>query len=291
MAGAKHSHPGIDEVLNNNATWADSMEKSKPDFFSSLANQQLPQYLWIGCSDSRVPANQILGLNPGEVFVQRNVGNLATHKDMNCMSCLEYAVDVLKVKHVIVCGHYNCGAVRASLALPTKTPGLVNLWIADIRDTRNRYQKKLQKLNSEAQIDRMCELNVVRQVFNVCTSPVVQTAWARGQELTVNGLIYSVANGRLKKLTESITTLEDFSKYSRAMEQQQQQESMGAPIDDDTLMTDLMANFGTHMGFEQPAATKPAQGVDIKASSRTSIEETRNIDDALQQYGSTGIKA
>ncbi|KAK9822855.1 hypothetical protein WJX81_004537 [Elliptochloris bilobata] len=191
-------------LLAKNKQWRASMLEHDPTFFTKLANTQAPEYLWIGCADSRVPANQILDLAPGEVFVQRNVGNLATHKDLNCMACLEYSVDHLKVKHIMVVGHYNCGAVKASLAWEPKVAGLCNLWIADIRDTRNAHEDELKDLSFDDKWDRLAELNVVRQVFNVCTSPIVQAAWARGQKLAVHGLIYHPGEGLIKELTAAV---------------------------------------------------------------------------------------
>lgn len=205
----------LQEVLDNNRRWAANMVAADPEFFNRLATQQAPDYLWIGCADSRVPANEILGLPPGAVFVQRNVGNLATHKDMNCMSCLEYAVNALKVKHIIICGHYNCGAVNASLNMPARTPTLplVNHWISELRDMRNMHADSLKPLDGQARFDKMCELNVKRQVFNVCTSPVVQAAWGNGQELAVHGLIYGVHDGVLQELTKPITCQDDMESF------------------------------------------------------------------------------
>eukprot|EP00201_Polytomella_parva_P017124 CAMPEP_0175056484 /NCGR_PEP_ID=MMETSP0052_2-20121109/10701_1 /TAXON_ID=51329 ORGANISM="Polytomella parva, Strain SAG 63-3" /NCGR_SAMPLE_ID=MMETSP0052_2 /ASSEMBLY_ACC=CAM_ASM_000194 /LENGTH=251 /DNA_ID=CAMNT_0016321525 /DNA_START=83 /DNA_END=835 /DNA_ORIENTATION=+ len=190
------------KLLKNNRSWA----KSKgPDFFNSLVSQQNPQYFWIGCADSRVPANVILGLDPGEVFVQRNVGNQACHTDLNCMSCLEYAVKELKVRCILVCGHYGCGAVKAALKMPSKTHSFVNHWISDIRECRNQNREEMLSLPSqEAQYDRLCELNVMRQTFNVCTSPVVQDAWDKGQDLVVYGVVYSLKNGFVQKLVGPI---------------------------------------------------------------------------------------
>lgn len=161
--------------------------------------------MWIGCSDSRVPANVIVGLEPGEVFVQRNVGNQAMHTDMNVMSCLEYAVTSLKVKVIICCGHYGCGAVKGALTMPSKTPGLVNCWISDIRECRNQHAEELGELQFQDQVDRLCELNVMRQTFHVCTSSIVQNAWDQGQELAVYGVIYSLKDGLLRKLIGPLT--------------------------------------------------------------------------------------
>lgn len=196
---------GLENLLEANRTWAAEMRAKDPEFFNRLMGQQNPEFLWIGCSDSRVPANQILGLAPGEIFVQRNVGNQAMHTDMNLMSCLEYAVNVLKVKTVILCGHYGCGAVRAALELPHATPGLVNCWISDIRECRNQAGAELRGLDPEQALARLCELNVLRQVFHVATSPVVASAWARGQELHLYGVIYDLGDGHLRKLAGPIS--------------------------------------------------------------------------------------
>lgn len=193
-------HSCIDKLFDANRTWANAVREDDPTFFDRLRNQQQPEFLWIGCSDSRVPANQILGLAPGEIFVQRNVGNLALHTDMNLMACLEYAVKSLKVKTVLLCGHYHCGAVKAALQLPSCTPGLVNCWISDIREARNQAAPELAALGSEERVSRLCELNVLRQVFHVCTSPVVQAAWADGQELHVWGVIYDPGEGLMRRL-------------------------------------------------------------------------------------------
>ncbi|GBF97427.1 carbonic anhydrase [Raphidocelis subcapitata] len=198
-------HRSLDRLLESNRRWAASQLEADPQFFKRLVEQQTPEFLWIGCSDSRVPANQIMGLSPGEVFVQRNVGNQAGHTDMNLMACLEYAVKTLKVKTVIVCGHYNCGAVRAALELPSRTPGLVNCWISDIREARNQAAAELEALGPDDAVARLCELNVLRQVFHVCTSPVVQSAWAEGTELHIWGLIYDLRDGLAKRLAGPFT--------------------------------------------------------------------------------------
>eukprot|EP00775_Hariotina_reticulata_P003559 gene3559-3828_t len=195
----------LKHLLEANRQWAADMRKKDPQFFKRLVSQQSPEYLWIGCSDSRVPANEILAMPPGAIFVQRNVGNQAMHTDMNLMACLEYAVMSLKVKTIILCGHYNCGAVRAALQLPHCTPGLVNCWISDIRECRNQAEHELHGLDTEQQLARLCELNVLRQVFHVATSPVVASAWAEGQEVHVYGLIYDLTDGHLKKLAGPIS--------------------------------------------------------------------------------------
>ncbi|KAG2424503.1 hypothetical protein HYH02_015173 [Chlamydomonas schloesseri] len=201
----------LNKLLRKNKAWSAARLAEDPGYFQRLIAQQAPEYLWIGCSDSRVPANAILGLAPGEVFVQRNVGNQATHTDLNCMSCLEYAVKELKVRNVIVCGHYGCGAVKAALKMPSKTQNLVNCWISDIRECRNEHRSELMALPSvEAQVDRLCELNVLRQTFNVCTSPVVQHAWDQGQQLFIYGVVYSLKDGLMRKLVGPISKSGDF---------------------------------------------------------------------------------
>jgi len=235
----------ITDVLENNKKWAANKVAENPEYFSSLENQQSPDYLWIGCSDSRVPANTLLGLAPGQVFVQRNVGNLATHKDMNCMTCLEYAVTALKVKHIIVCGHYNCGAVKGALTMPGKAPGLVNMWISDIKDTRNKHAEELSKLQGSAQINRLVELNAVRQVFNVCSSPTVQAAWESGQQLSVHGCVYSLHDGSLKELTKPIT---GYNALTTALDQ----------CSDTVLNNDLCSEVKSTLTFEEAAKSAPA---------------------------------
>lgn len=242
----QRSSAQITSILKANRSWADKMRANDPQFFSRLANVQAPEWLWIGCSDSRVPANQLIGLGPGEVFVQRNVGNLATHKDMNSMACIEYAVTSLKVKHVMVCGHYGCGAVKAALSLPCKTAGLVNLWINDIRDIRNTNADMLMKLADQPkrQWDTLVELNVVRQVFNVCTSPVVQAAWDAGQPLAIHGVVYDVADGLLHELTDPITCLDDVAHYQEHLKD-----------DEEHPLSDLTKSLVTHIAFEGSGAT------------------------------------
>jgi carbonic anhydrase len=253
------SRATLQAALAGNRDWAASMKEKDPGYFSKLASTQAPDWLWIGCSDSRVPANELLGMGPGTVFVQRNVGNLATHKDMNCMSALEYAVTALKVKHIIVCGHYNCGAVKAALTLPCKTSGLVNLWIQDIRDVRNKHEELLLKLpDIQSRWEKLVELNVIHQVFNVCTSPVVQQAWDGGQPLAVHGLVYSLADGLLKEITPPITCLEDFDHYS---DENLNRVSSGADVDvgeevGSTKAEDmkrLSKSLTAHMVFEKQA--------------------------------------
>lgn len=201
----------LSHLFLQNQKWAADILKSTPDFFQVLSRQQAPEYLWIGCADSRVPANEIVNLLPGELFVHRNVANLVKHTDMNCLSVLQYAIHVLKVKHVIVCGHYGCGGVRASIE--DKPHGLVDNWIRSIRDIYIKNQDLFSPLNSlDEKVDKLCELNVVGQVYNVCQTTVVQEAWKRGQELAVHGWIYSLSNGLLKDLEVCISTNEEINK-------------------------------------------------------------------------------
>jgi carbonic anhydrase len=193
---------GLDELFRNNRAWAERIRRSDPRFFEKLAHQQSPRYLWIGCSDSRVPANQIVGLLPGELFVHRNIGNLVVHTDLNCLSVLQFAVDVLKVRHVIVCGHYGCSGVRA--AVMQERHGLVDNWLRHIQDVREQHQAELGSIgDASRRIDRLCELNVGEQVSNVCRTTIVEEAWARGQPLTVHGWIYGIHDGLLRDLQVS----------------------------------------------------------------------------------------
>ena len=189
----------LDQLFDNNRHWADSVKIDDPEFFEKLAAQQSPEYLWIGCSDSRVPANQIVGLMPGEIFVHRNVANMVVHTDLNCLSVLQYAVDVLQVKHVIVVGHYGCGGVRA--AFENADNGMIDNWLRNIKDVQYRYREELEaEADNDRRVDRLCELNVVTQVEHVCHTTIVQNAWSRGQPLTVHGWIYSIQDGLLKDL-------------------------------------------------------------------------------------------
>lgn len=193
----------LERLFTNNADWAASVAESDPEFFSNLAKQQQPEYLWIGCADSRVPANQIIGLAPGEVFVHRNVANLVVHTDLNCLSVLQYAVDVLRVRHVIVCGHYGCGGVAA--ADDTAQLGLIDNWLHHIRDVLAKHREELDALDLEPRRDRLCELNVLEQANNVARTTIVRNAWARGQALSVHSLIYRLTDGRLRRLGNPLT--------------------------------------------------------------------------------------
>jgi len=195
----------LSRLFANNRAWAAEMARREPDFFARLAGQQAPQYLWIGCSDSRVPANQIVDLLPGEMFVHRNVANVVVHSDLNCLSTLQYAVEVLRVGHVIVCGHYGCGGVLA--ALRDDPLGLIDNWLRHVQDVRNKHQRQLARLPSEARRhSRLCELNVIEQVVNVCRTTVAREAWARGQELVVHGWIYGLDDGLLRDLGMCVTS-------------------------------------------------------------------------------------
>ncbi|HBZ68298.1 MAG TPA: carbonate dehydratase [Deltaproteobacteria bacterium] len=186
-------------LLENNRAWAVSMREQDPAFFSKLAEQQSPEYLWIGCSDSRVPANQIVGLLPGELFVHRNVANVVTHTDLNCLSVLQFAIDVLRVKHVIVCGHYGCGGVGA--ALRQERLGLVDNWLGHIRDIVGKHERRLAGFrDDDARFRRLCELNVIEQVVNVSQTTIVRDAWVRHQSLMLHGWIYGIHDGLLRDL-------------------------------------------------------------------------------------------
>ena len=193
----------LPQLFANNRAWSEQIRAGNPSFFETLARQQSPEYLWIGCSDSRVPANEIVGLLPGELFVHRNVSNLVIHSDMNCLSVLQFAVDVLQVKHIVVCGHYGCGGVKAALE---ETPhGLIDNWLRNIRDTASKYDTELSRLKEiEPKVDRLCELNVIEQVQNVANTTIVQEAWRRGQAVTVHGWIYGIKDGLLRDLDVSV---------------------------------------------------------------------------------------
>ncbi len=198
----------LDHLKTNNRIWAERMVSADADFFRRLESQQAPEYLWIGCSDSRVPANEIVGLAPGELFVHRNVANLAPPQDANYLSVLQFAVDVLKVKHIMVVGHYGCGGVSA--AVDGKRRGLVDHWLQPIREVRHRHRRELEAIaDARARADRLCELNVIRQVINVASDVIVQEAWARGQNLLVHGWVYSLANGLITDLEVTVRIPEE----------------------------------------------------------------------------------
>ena len=193
----------LQHLFDNNRAWAERMRREQPDFFSRLANQQTPKYLWIGCSDSRVPANQITGLDPGEVFVHRNVANVVVPSDLNALSVIQYAVDALKVEHIMVVGHYGCGGVLA--AARGMRVGLADNWLRHVSDVRLRHRQRLQHLPPEVMEATLCEMNVIEQVGNVATSTVMQDAWNRGQKVSVHGWIYSVSDGLAKDLNVTMS--------------------------------------------------------------------------------------
>ncbi len=195
----------LDALLKSNQDWAAKISLQDPAFFSTLAQQQFPEYLWIGCSDSRVPANQIVGLLPGELFVHRNIANLVVHTDLNCLSVMQFAVDVLKVRHIIVCGHYGCSGVRA--ALRRERIGLSDNWLRHVQDVRQRHATRLNCVCSDGEaVDRLCELNVIEQVANVCQTTIAQDAWDRGQELSIHGWIYGIQDGIIRDLKMSVSS-------------------------------------------------------------------------------------
>jgi carbonic anhydrase len=191
-------HP-LDPLLQNNLRWSEKIRHDDPDFFPSLSRQQAPTYLWIGCSDSRVPANEICGLLPGEVFVHRNVANIVVHSDLNCLSVMQYAIDVLKIGHVIICGHYGCGGVRA--ALGNQKFGLIDNWLRHVQDVITKHRPHLECIADDAgRIDRLCELNVIDQTINAAQTTIVQAAWERGQQLSLHGWVYGLQDGLVRQL-------------------------------------------------------------------------------------------
>jgi carbonic anhydrase len=196
----------LDELFRSNKAWADQIHGQDPEFFSKLSRQQSPAYLWIGCADSRVPANQIVGLMPGDVFVHRNLANMVVHTDLNCLSVMQFAVDILKVKHILVVGHYGCSGVQA--ALRRSRVGLADNWLRHVQDVHEKHEHTLATCSSEAvACDRLCELNVIEQVANVCQTTIARDAWERGQELHIHGWIYGIKDGLLRDLG---TTVSDF---------------------------------------------------------------------------------
>jgi carbonic anhydrase len=197
----------LDDLLTNNRTWAKKMEAQRPGFFTALLQQQAPKYLWIGCADSRVPANELVDLLPGELFVHRNVANVVVHSDLNCLSVIQFATDVLKVKHIIVVGHSRCGGVAA--ALDDRRVGIVDNWIRHVQDVRNRHRAWLDTLPLAERVNALCELNVVEQALNACQTTIVQDAWARGQEVVVHGWVYGLHNGLLEDLAMTVSNSAD----------------------------------------------------------------------------------
>jgi len=208
----------LTELLANNRAWSQSVLQSDPQFFHRLSQQQSPRYLWIGCSDSRVPANQIIGMAPGEVFVHRNVANVVVHTDLNCLSTIQFAVDLIQVEHIIVCGHYGCSGVHASLT--GKRVGLADNWLRNVVDIGVQHAGRLAVLEHESQRhDRLCELNAIEQVINTCQTTVVQDAWQRGQSLTVHAWCYGLRDGQVRDLELSLTGGDDMdAAYARALQ-------------------------------------------------------------------------
>jgi carbonic anhydrase len=197
----------LDHLFANNRAWAADITAREPDFFARLSRQQAPEYLWIGCADSRVPANQIIGLMPGEIFVHRNVANVVVHTDLNCLSVLQYAVDVLKVKHVIVVGHYGCGGVQASVS--GSRFGLIDNWLRHVHDVALKHAHALAELSGTARLDRLCELNVIEQVANVAQTTVMRDAWERGQRVAVHGWVYGLQDGLLRDLGATVDNADE----------------------------------------------------------------------------------
>lgn len=205
----------LKHLVEKNRAWADAIKRTHPDFFSKLSKQQTPDYLWIGCSDSRVPANQIIDLPPGEVFVHRNIANVVVHTDLNCLSVIQFAVEVLKVKHIIVCGHYGCGGIKASME--NQHHGLIDNWLRHIKDVSRFNADKLAGLPENKKFDLLCELNVKEQVINVCNTTVVQQAWDKDTALSVHGWIYSIEDGILRDLDVCITGRDQLATKFKSM--------------------------------------------------------------------------
>lgn len=205
----------LDHLFAKNRAWADSIRARDPDFFPTLSRQQSPEYLWIGCSDSRVPANEIVNLLPGELFVHRNIANVVVHTDLNCLAVMQFAVDVLKVKHIIVCGHYGCSGVGA--ALRCERIGLADNWLRHVQDVADKHRPCLHAVAGEQErTNRLCELNVIEQVANVCQTTIVRDAWERGQQLTVHGWIYGLKDGLIRNLGLAAASPQDFESQHRA---------------------------------------------------------------------------
>jgi carbonic anhydrase len=206
----------LHELLDSNRLWAEKTERNRPGFFTNLLKQQAPQYMWIGCADSRVPANELVDLLPGELFVHRNVANVVVHSDLNCLSVIQFATDMLKVKHIIIVGHSGCGGVNA--ALNDLRVGLADNWIRHVQDVRNRYRAWLETVPEARRVDALCELNVVEQALNACHTTVVRDAWARDQELVVHGWFYGLSNGLLQDLKMTVTGPAELNEtYERAI--------------------------------------------------------------------------
>lgn len=204
----------LEGLFENNRRWAEQVRTNDPEFFAKLAAQQNPEYLWIGCSDSRVPANQIVNMMPGEIFVHRNVANMVVHTDLNCLTVMQYAIEVLRVKHIMVVGHYGCGGIRA--AYENADNGLINNWLRNIKDVLHQSHARIHALANESdRLDLLCELNVIAQVANVCHTSIVQNAWTRGQSLTVHGWVYSLEDGLVTDLDCSVDSIEQIAEVYR----------------------------------------------------------------------------
>ncbi|MBN3724938.1 carbonate dehydratase [Burkholderia sp. Ac-20379] len=231
------THP-LSHLFDNNEAWVKRKLADDPQFFERLKDQQAPEYLWIGCSDSRVPANQIIGLPPGEVFVHRNIANVVVHTDLNCLSVLQFAVDILKVKHIMVVGHYGCSGVNA--ALTNRRVGLADNWLHHVQDVRDRHAALLDEWPvGEARYRRLIELNAIEQVVNVCRTTIVNDAWSRGQPLTVHGLVYGVHDGRMRNLGMAVSSPEEqASVYQRCVEALSAGRARGEENDNDMVTAD-----------------------------------------------------
>ncbi len=204
----------LNNLFKNNKKWAENIKKSDPDFFLNLSKQQNPEYLWIGCSDSRVPANEIVGMLPGEIFVHRNIANVVVHTDLNCLSVIQYAVEVLRIKHIIVCGHYGCGGIKA--AMENEEHGLIDNWLLNIKDIYRYHQAKIDATQDKKdKFNLLCELNVVEQVANICHTTIVQNAWKSGYELAIHGWIYNIEDGILQDLNVCVTNSGEISKIHK----------------------------------------------------------------------------
>jgi carbonic anhydrase len=207
----------LQHLFDNNRSWAERITREDPAFFSRLSHLQRPEYLWIGCADSRVPANEIVDLLPGEMFVHRNVANIVVHTDLNCLSVMQFAVDVLRVKHIIVVGHYGCGGVQA--ALERKRLGLIDNWLRHVQDVHGKHRDLIAAIPETGQANRLCELNVVEQVANVCQTSIALDAWERGQQLSVHGWIYGLQDGRIRDLQTTVSNTDEAPEaYRRAIE-------------------------------------------------------------------------
>lgn len=214
----------IERLIANNQAWSQQVKEDNPHFFTKLAESQRPRFLWIGCSDSRVPAEQLTGLQPGELFVHRNVANLVIHTDLNCLSVVQYAVDVLQVEHIIICGHLDCGGVEAAITNPEL--GLINNWLLHIRDIWYKHSTLLGELPPEKRMDTLCELNVIEQVYNLGHSTILQSAWTRGQKVMIHGWVYGLQDGRLHDLDITTTSRESLElRYRNAMAKLLQQQA------------------------------------------------------------------